>query len=52
MTEKEKQLVKEIISIQVSILTRGTTKAKEKRIEKRLLAIGFKEEELEGLYGI
>lgn len=41
LTNEQKQIVREIMNIQQSILTRGYTKSKEKRIEKRFIALGF-----------
>ena len=41
LNETQKEIVKEVIEIQVSILWHGVTNYKRKRIESRLKKLGF-----------
>jgi hypothetical protein len=51
LTQEQKDIVKECISLQVSLLGRYS-KAKCDRMEKLLTKLGFTEEEVEGAFKI
>ena len=46
MTDKEKELFKDFVYIQASILSNGTSVNKEKRIKKVLIKLGFTDDEI------